>query len=411
MTLPPPLVRAYVRMYNAFTAFVLSAGYAWYRRVERGQRGSITWVVGIEEIASMVSHMAHALPGSYSVSLYPHRFFDHEYDHAYTGPTKPRPFERVIRRPLLLARLANRATGIVYIGRRGFLGGASRAPEFAFLRRHGIKICCYFVGNDIRSPLVQEELARTTGVPNLGTRYRLTQPALMSAAYDAVQRRTAAEADRYADVIYTAAVDQSGYLTRPTEPLMYFLPPETFLADKPPRSGGRPVLLHAPSSPVVKGTELVREAIETLRGEGYDFEYVELTGVTHDQVRAQLARADIVLNQFFALTPGIFGAEGLAARCAVLMSADGDVEPDLPPGANSAWCVTRHDQVTDHLRELLEQPQRAAELGRRGYDWALRYLSAEASGARLRSVLDRVAAGSYSGRIGWADASKPSSDA
>jgi hypothetical protein len=348
----------------------------------------------------MLRQLGDVIPRSFTVSLRRHPFYAHRYDsERYVGGA-PSLWERMVRRPLLLARLAQRADGVLYLGRRGFLGGASRAPEFAFLRRHGIRICCYFVGTDIRSAVLLEQLEERTGVPNLGGRYRVINPMMLTTDWDAAQRRTAQEADRYADVIYTARVDQLGYLTRQTEPVQYFLPESAFRERERP-SGRRTVVLHAPSNPLIKGTDLVRRAVDALLHEGRDFEYVELTGMPHHRVQEELDRADIVLNQFYALMPGVFGAEALAAGCAVMMSADGDVEPDLGPGANQAWCVTRHDQVLDHLRELLDDHARVAELGRRGREWCHRYMSERVAGARLNRVLDSVVAGTYTGPSGW----------
>ena len=111
----------------------------------------------------------------------------------------------------------------------------------------------------------------------------------------------------------------------------------------------RPVLVHAPSSPIIKGTQLVRAAVALLREEGFDFEYVELTGVPHEEVASQLQRAHIVLNQFFAYVPGMFGIEAMAAGAVVLQSADESLESDLPAGSNAAWVVTPSHLSLIHL--------------------------------------------------------------
>ena len=70
--------------------------------------------------------------------------------------------------------------------------------------------------------------------------------------------------------------------------------------------------------------------------------------------RRELGRAHIALNQFYGFSPAVFGAEALAAGCAVMMSSDEFVETDLPAGSNECWVVTKHHQVYSHLRRLLD---------------------------------------------------------
>jgi glycosyltransferase involved in cell wall biosynthesis len=151
----------------------------------------------------------------------------------------------------------------------------------------------------------------------------------------------------------------------------------------------------------MKGTDAVRAAVQKLQAEGVAFRYVELSGVPHEEVRAALRGADIVLNQFHSLVPGVFGMEALAAGCAVLMSADPVRETDLAPGAADAWMRTEASQIEDHLRRVVEDPGLRARLGAAGREWARATGSAEAGGTRLRAILDLVAAGAYRGRVGW----------
>jgi glycosyltransferase involved in cell wall biosynthesis len=380
---------------------VLALGGLWQRLTGRRHRGSITWVVGVQDIASIAHQLAEVIPRSYSVSLFPHPFYAHRFDYEWTGPRTGGRFENLVRRPLLLARLAARATGFIYVGHQGFLG-TDRAPEFAYLRRHGVRICCVFAGSDIRAPRVLARREEELGFDGFASRLRIADEATyFSDAYDAERRRTAADADRFADVIFSMSTDQAGYLTRETEPFPYLLEPEAFADREAAGTDGPPVVLHAPSNPVMKGTDAVRAAVQKLQAEGVAFRYVELSGVPHEEVRAALRGADIVLNQFHSLVPGVFGMEALAAGCAVLMSADPVRETDLAPGAADAWMRTEASQIEDHLRRVVEDPGLRARLGAAGREWARATGSAEAGGTRLRAILDLVAAGAYRGRVGW----------
>lgn len=367
------------------------------RALHRSRRNrDISWVVGPDELASMVGNIADAVPGSYSVSLSPHRFYPRTYDHlgSTTGGPRIAYLRRLVVGPWLLGALSVRARGVVYVGSLGFLVSSvdDREFEFGFLRRHGLKIACYFTGDDIRAPRLMHELEAQHGRPNLSTVIGLLDPLFESDEYDALKRRIGAIADRCADVIFTAPVDQRGYLNSEVHAFRYFYPDDRFRSaiekfDRP----GPLVLVHAPSSPILKGTEFVRAAIERLRGEGYEFEYRELTDVTNDDVQQELARAHIVLNQFYAYLPGVFGIEALASSCVMLCSADERFEPlTLAAGANDAWVVTGIDEVYEHTKALLDRPATLADQARRGFEWAVRHTSASASAEYVVEVLDDV---------------------
>lgn len=351
----------------------------------------ISWVVGVEEVASMTTRIAAAIDGSFSVVHTPHRFYDADYDAIIQDPSsRLAKYRRLYGGAVLLGWLAGRAHGFVYVARAGFLQSEfdERRYEFDFLRSRGRRIVCVFTGNDIRSPRLMRELEQTMGRPNIATHLFAADPVFATEEYEQRKRAIAAVADDFADAIITARVDQLSYLRSPTRPFLYFYPDEAFDRDLDKFADvDRPVILHAPSNPTLKGTPLVHDAIERLEAEGYDFEYIEVTNASNDEVLRALSRAHIVLNQFYAFVPGVFGIEALSRSCVVLMSADGGIETDLPYGANAAWVVTAPDAVYESLRAVLDEPHGWRDQARRGHDWALANASASASGTQLRALL------------------------
>lgn len=369
------------------TYWILWPVYSWRKR-------PISWVVGAEEIALMVSHIASALPDSYSVIHRTHKYYTAEYDCVVQGASGViGKYRRLYGGAVLLGWLMHRARGVIYVGQAGLLdsGLDRRSFEFAFLKKRGLGLVCYFTGNDIRSPRLMHELERTTGRKNLASHMEELNPIFGTDEYEQAKRDIAAAADANADVIFNARLDQLSYLTRDTEPFMYFFPDDRFRwnedkFDAPERI----IVVHAPSKPLLKGTEHVRAAVERLHAEGFEFDYRELTDVTNDEVIATLGDAHIVLNQFYAFIPGVFGIEAMASGCAMLASADARVETDLGEGANDAWVVTRPDEIYANLRDLLEHPDRIRDQARRGFDWARKHASASEDARRMRSILGRV---------------------
>jgi hypothetical protein len=381
------------RLFFSLQKVLLHASFAATRLT--GRRRPITWVVGPQEIASMAHRLAALIPGSHTAVIVDNPYFAFRYESRIPAIRSPllRDLARGILGPIILGRLVARARGFLYLGELGFLPNArdSRAYEFEFLTRRGCVLVCYFVGSDIRSPARMRELEKATGLQNLGTHLGRVDPVFDTPEYDAERRRLAEVAETFAHAVFSATVDQASYLQRPTHPITYFFPDDEFLADRGKFTDlSRPVIVHAPTSPQIKGTEHVRSAIERLESEGYRFEYVELIGVPNTVVRSELRRAHIALNQFYAYIPGVFGIEALASLCAVLMSADETIEPDLPRGSNTAWLVTRYDNIYEQLKSLLDHPESIEPLAVRGQDWARKHVGFASAGPRLREILDSV---------------------
>ncbi len=377
---------------------VLRVSHLLARVARRRTEPDLDWVVGPYEIASIVYDIGRAVPDSMSVVLDRHRYYDLPYGWA---PRERRGRAVTVLRsvflgPWQLGKLATRTRGFIYVGSEGFLNPErdQREHEFRFLRRRGIRIVCSFTGNDIRSPKRMRELERELKRPNLGTYLADLNPVFATDAYDDLKRRIAAVTDRYADLIYNADVDQRGYLERPVLGTRYFYPDDQITTSFERFADlSRLVVVHAPSSPIIKGTQLVRAAVAALHEDGYDFEYVELIDKPNAQVKAELGRAHIALNEFLAFTPGVFGVEAMAAGAALMTSADPLVEPQLPADSAEAWLVTPAHRIVEHLRLLLDEPERLEPLARRGAQWVRDHASASINGAAttadLREVLDR----------------------
>jgi hypothetical protein len=378
------------RIFFFVQRIVVVALYPLYRIT--GSRRRHSWIIGPHEVASMVLNLARVVEDSVSVALGSESFYGRDYD--ITIPAGGRAeLRRALRAPVIFARLAARARGFVYVGSDGFLQTTvdQRAWEFAFLRRKGRPIVCYFTGSDIRSPALMAELERATGAENIATHLAEAAPSMAAPGFEDQQRQVAAVADEFASVIFTAKVDQLSYLQRETEPFLYFFPDEDVVwSDAKHAEPGPRIVVHAPSSPILKGTSYVRDAVESLHAEGYDFEYRELIGVPHQDVMSELRRAHIALNEFYAFVPGVFGVEAMASGCALLTRADERIETDLPPGSNDAWLVTTTGDLLGNLRSLLDDPSRIPRLAQAGRAWVEHYATVSSAGSRFREILRSI---------------------
>ena len=203
------------------------------------------------------------------------------------------------------------------------------------------------------------------------------------------RKRLAQVAEKYADKIINPAVDQMTYIKRMTYPFIYFLSDNLFKSELEKfNNPNEVVVLHAPSSPIIKGTPLVRAAIKKLTVEGYIFKYVELINAPHEKVLKELQKAHIVLNEFYAFVPGVFGLEAMASNCALLTSADEYVETTLPNGANKAWYVTPYWNIYDNLKFFLDNPEKIKTQAIAGFEWAKKNYQYDAAVSKLNEIVN-----------------------
>lgn len=355
----------------------------------------IDWVVGPEDIALMATHIAEALPNSYTAIHARNPFYSVEYDAVIQTTStalggRLATWRRLYGGPILLAWLVNRARGFIYVGGGAFLEGHhdEREFEFAFIRRHGRRLVCYFTGNDIRSPRLSQQRAEETGRPNIGSILATIDPIFAAPEYDLARRTRAQVAERHAEAIFNARNDQLSYLEGHTHPFLYFYPDEQFVDstvkfDAPERI----VVVHAPSNPLLKGTDAVREVMARITQSHPHVEYRELIGVPHEQVLAALDDAHVALNEFYASVPGVFGVEAMARRCVLVTSARASDEPDLGEDADEAWVIADVHTLHDALLTVLAHPEEMAAQAARGHAWAMANASASASARALALAL------------------------
>lgn len=349
-------------------------------------------VIGIEEIASILYSLGGALKGAKTVNFYKNPYYDEKYDY-YFGQYKAYKLIKHFISPILLGYLMVRYKTFIYISGNGYLLRHldGRAYEFWKLRKHGCDVICYFTGSDIRSFKRLDAFGKAHNMDVITTYQPISHNGIDSAFNENIRKMLGETANKYASAIFNPSTDQMAYIERNCHPFLYFADerkiqylPEKFQQETK-------VVLHAPSSPIIKGTPIVRAVIKQLQEEGYDFEYVELIGVPNTQVMAELAKAHIVLNEFYALVPGVFGVEAMMNNAVLLTSADRELEPTLFEGANEAWVVTPYWQLYNNLKYALESPMEVLkDQADKGTQWVEQYCTYEFSSNYLNNVIEQL---------------------
>jgi len=201
--------------------------------------------------------------------------------------------------------------------------------ELPFLKRLGKRVVIVFWGSDIRYIDAFENQMQSLGILNeyepfiRGVRMSREDPLY-------VKSNRVHMAEKYADLI----LSQPGYAQLQTRPYMRANIPldiSMFQYNVPGRI--RPLIVHAPSNPLIKGTDFIKSIMDELRAEGVEFDFYPVENMPNPELRKLLTSADIVVDELYADTVGVLSTEGMATGNAVLTHYPADfagVPQDCP---------------------------------------------------------------------------------
>jgi glycosyltransferase involved in cell wall biosynthesis len=198
-----------------------------------------------------------------------------------------------------------------------------KSLQFPILRTFGKKSIYHFLGSDIRGKTL-EELA-----------YGKRADARVVGSFDAIRWVPDAE-------VIPPGLDLSSY-----DPV-------------PPSDRPRPLVVHAPSDRVRKGTEHVVRACEQL---GIELDVVEK--LPHEEARKRYERADIVVEQLNAGWHGVFGLEAMALGKPVVTYLKDDVvrRTEEAFGVRVPIVSATKDTLAERLRPLVDSPEERRRIG------------------------------------------------
>jgi len=231
--------------------------------------------------------------------------------------------------------------------------------DYKELKRLGKRIVTNFVGHDIRwGPAMEQEFHRYGFQP---IEYAGDPSQWMKLSGQLHYLRTA---ERYSDMIISLA-NQAQLQLRPYYNFYYPLD-LTVINEHHHQRKTRPVVLHSPTNPEIKGTRYVLETFKRLEQEGISFEGKLLRGVPHRQILKHYEASDILVCQLLCPGGGKQAYELLAAGKIVLSRMGYDAYPQVNTAVNPIIDVGP-DTLYERLKEIiLDYPRRQAlaKLGR-----------------------------------------------
>ncbi len=125
----------------------------------------------------------------------------------------------------------------------------------------------------------------------------------------------------------------------------------------------RPLVVHAPSNQIIKGTRFLEQAVSELREEGIAFDYQRITQMSNAEAARWYAKADIVVDQLLVGWHGIVTLEAMALGKPVVAYLRDDLldDPLCPPVVNA-----NPDTVKAALKALITDSDRRREIGEAG---------------------------------------------
>ena len=120
-------------------------------------------------------------------------------------------------------------------------------------------------------------------------------------------------------------------------------------------------IVHAPTHRRVKGTDLILEALEALKEEGFAFELILVEGLSQAEARTRYEQADVLIDQLFAGWYGGLAVELMALGKPVLVYLREEDLHFIPEQmrADLPFINANPFTVKDRLREVLGMPREA----------------------------------------------------
>jgi len=141
----------------------------------------------------------------------------------------------------------------------------------------------------------------------------------------------------------------------------------SFPSEDPDR---KPLIVHAPSRRGIKGSEYVEETLESL-AEEYAFEYRLIENMSQNDAFRVYAQADIIIDQLFIGTYGVFALEAMAMGKPVVTYIRPDLRESFP--RELPVVSASKDDLKGVTARLLESPFERNRLGRLGREYVEKY--------------------------------------
>lgn len=151
----------------------------------------------------------------------------------------------------------------------------------------------------------------------------------------------------------------------------------------------RPVFLHVPTHPFVKGTVHIKNAFDKLKKEGFEFEPVLLEStMTQVEMRKKISECDVYVDELRCGSYGYTALEATGSGKPTLTYIIDEIVPKFP--SELPFVNTNADNIYDNLKWLIENPQKRAEIGKKSRLYVEKYHSVEAVAKDMLALYEKI---------------------
>lgn len=262
-----------------------------------------------------------------------------------------------------------------------FYFGKSLLPfnlDLPILKIFGKKIIINYVGSDIRLPSVEKkrnaffhlrlEAEKSKSPPEFIKRISLKWQSLW---FD----RCLAPRNLYAHAIKVFSKKKIVHKIWTTNTMS--------LLESPPNFGTKqiPTILHAPTDPEKKGSKYIQNAIENLSAEGYQFNFLNLKNIPHEEMISIIKNeADIIIDSVLSGGYGNTAMEAMSFGkpvCGFVLDEIRSLNPDLPVIQITV------DTIKEKLALLIDNPSERIRLGKEGWVFAKKHYDRNKTNEKL----------------------------
>jgi glycosyltransferase involved in cell wall biosynthesis len=208
-----------------------------------------------------------------------------------------------------------------------------------------------------------------------------------------VQKFIIGAIERFADVLINIP-PQSHFHTRPIVSGYFVGLPAAYPRSEstgPSASDETVRILHAPSKPRPKGSDVIRQVMATLQDKGLRFEYREITGRPHAEVLREIQRSSFVIDELYSDTPlaGLATEAAFFGKPAVIGSYYWEqIREVLPPEAMPPSLFCHPDALAASVERLIVDRAFRERLGGEAALFVERNWSARRVAEKYLSLID-----------------------
>lgn len=176
--------------------------------------------------------------------------------------------------------------------------------DLQLIKQKGKKIISILVGSDVRYPYAfQQEFGMDVS----------KWPANYHRPY-AYFNKTLRDVEMYSDIILSVP-DQMGLAIRDYD--HFQIPVDLKKYQYNLTGNDKPVVIHAPSNPAIKATDIILNTLEKLKDEGLSFDLKFIQNMENSELLKLLSQSDILVDEMIVHGPALLSFEAMASGCAV----------------------------------------------------------------------------------------------